>query len=182
VKNLAVARRYAKALLLIGKDDGQAELYREELDNIAGLVTGEKELEQAITNPLYDAAGRRKVLHTIIDKLTLSDMMKSFLLLVFDKGRIGFLCNIDEFYKKLADELKGIARASLVSATELSLKSPPQNFMTNSDCNIIKLFLQRCSDTFRILCDFLTHLGKIRLSLLIYFFDYHFFFISSCLH
>lgn len=120
MKNLAVARCYAKALLLIGKDDGQAESYREELDNIAGLVTGVKELDQAITNPLYDAAGRRKVLHAIIDKFSLSDTMKAFLLLVFDKGRIGFLSNINEFYKKLADELKGIARASLVSATELS--------------------------------------------------------------
>ncbi|MBU2522504.1 MAG: F0F1 ATP synthase subunit delta, partial [Proteobacteria bacterium] len=67
MKNMVIARRYAKALLLIGKDDGQAESYREELDNIAGLVTGEKELEQAITNPLYDTAGRRKVLHAIID-------------------------------------------------------------------------------------------------------------------
>ena len=120
MKNLSIARCYAKALLLIGKEDGQAESYREELNNIAGLVTGEKELEQAITNPLYDAAGRRKVLHAIIDKLYLSDTMKAFLLLVFDKGRIGFLGNISEFYKKLADELKGIARASLVSATELS--------------------------------------------------------------
>ena len=120
MKNLAVARCYAKALLLIGKDDGQAESYREELDNIAGLLTGEKELEQAITNPLYDAAGRRKLLYTIIDKLHFSDTMKAFLLLVFDKGRIGFLSNINEFYKKLADELKGIARASVVSATELS--------------------------------------------------------------
>ena len=120
MKNMVIARRYAKALLLIGKEDGQAESYREELDNIAGLVTGEKELEQAITNPLYDAAGRRKVLHAIIDKLYLSDTMKAFLLLVFDKGRIGFLSNINEFYKKLADELRGIARASLVSATELS--------------------------------------------------------------
>jgi len=120
VKNLSIARCYAKALLLIGKEDGQAESYREELSNIAGLVSSERELEQAITNPLYDAAGRRKVLHAIIDKLYLSDTMKAFLLLVFDKGRIKFLDNIDEFYKKLADELKGIARASLVSATELS--------------------------------------------------------------
>ncbi len=120
MKNLSIARCYAKALLLIGKEDGQAESYREELSNIAGLVSSERELEQAITNPLYDAAGRRKVLHAIIDKLYLSDTMKAFLLLVFDKGRIKFLDNIDEFYKKLADELKGIARASLVSATELS--------------------------------------------------------------
>ena len=120
MKNLSIARCYAKALLLIGKEDGQAESYREELNNVAGLVAGEKELEQAITNPLYDAAGRRKVLHAVIDQLYLSDTMKAFLLLVFDKGRIGFLGNINEFYKKLADELKGIARASLVSATELS--------------------------------------------------------------
>jgi F-type H+-transporting ATPase subunit delta len=46
--------------------------------------------------------------------------MSSYLLLLFDKGRIGFLNNISEFYQKLADELKGIARASLVSAIELS--------------------------------------------------------------
>jgi F-type H+-transporting ATPase subunit delta len=46
--------------------------------------------------------------------------MKSFLLLLFDKGRIGFIDSIDDFYQKLADDLKGIARASLLSATELS--------------------------------------------------------------
>ena len=46
--------------------------------------------------------------------------MASFLLLLFDKGRIGFLSDINAFYQKLADELKGVARASLVSATQLS--------------------------------------------------------------
>ncbi|RLD90073.1 MAG: ATP synthase F1 subunit delta, partial [Bacteroidetes bacterium] len=38
----------------------------------------------------------------------------------FDKGRIGFVASISDFYEKLADELKGVARASLVSATKLS--------------------------------------------------------------
>ena len=120
MKNLTIARRYAKALLLIGKEDGQAETYRDELDMISGLIQKERELEQAIRNPLYDVEGRRKVLKAIIDKLNPTKIMSSYLLLLFDKGRIGFLNNISEFYKKLADELKGIARASLVSATELS--------------------------------------------------------------
>jgi F-type H+-transporting ATPase subunit delta len=120
VKNLAIARRYAKALLMIGKDDGQTETYREELNGIAELIQGEKVLEQALTNPLYDAAGRRKVLEAVIEKLNLSKVMSSFLLLVFEKGRVGFIGSINEFYQKLADELKGVARASLVSATELS--------------------------------------------------------------
>jgi F-type H+-transporting ATPase subunit delta len=46
--------------------------------------------------------------------------MKSFLLLLFDKGRISFIGPINDFYKKLADELNGIGRASVISATELS--------------------------------------------------------------
>ncbi len=123
MKNLAIARRYAKALLLIGKEDGQAETYREELDGLAGLITKEKQLEQAICNPLYDASGRKKVLQAVIEKLELSNVMQAFLLLLFDKGRIGFVGSINDFYQKLADELKGVARASLVSATELSFET-----------------------------------------------------------
>jgi F-type H+-transporting ATPase subunit delta len=46
--------------------------------------------------------------------------MKSFLNLLFDKGRIGFLREIASYYKDLADELKGVVKASIVSATELS--------------------------------------------------------------
>ncbi len=120
MKNLAIARRYAKALLLIGKEDGQAETYREELEGIANLLKENKELDQALSNPLYDAAGRRRVLKTVIENQELSRVMKSFLLLLFDKGRIGFLDSINDFYGNLADELKGVAQASLVSAAELS--------------------------------------------------------------
>jgi F-type H+-transporting ATPase subunit delta len=120
VKNLVIARRYAKALLLIGKEDGQAETYREELSSFAALVGSERALEQAISNPLYNASDRRKVLDAILGRLSLSKVMSSFLMLLFDKGRIGFLDKIDEFYRKLADELKGVARASLVSAAALS--------------------------------------------------------------
>ncbi len=119
MKNLTIARRYAKTLLIIGKEDGQAETYREELDGFSNLIAKEKELDQAITNPLYDAASRKKVLQAVIDKIEISKIMESFLLLLFDKGRIGFLSDINDFYRKLADELKGVARASLVSATEL---------------------------------------------------------------
>jgi F-type H+-transporting ATPase subunit delta len=120
MRNLAIARRYAKALLLIGKEDGRAETYREELDGVSSLIDREKALNQAVTNPLYDVAGRRKVLEAVVEKLGVSKIMSAFLMLLFDKGRIGFISNINEFYQKLVDELQGVARASLVSATELS--------------------------------------------------------------
>lgn len=119
MKNLAVARRYAKALLLISKEDEQTDVYRKELSGFADLMKQGNALNQAITNPLYDANKRRKVLLAVLDSLDVSKTLKSFILLLFDKSRIGFIGSINELYQKLADELKGIARASLLSATEL---------------------------------------------------------------
>ena len=120
MKNQSIARRYAKALLMIGKTDGKADDYKDELNGFASLIAGEAALEQVINNPLYNAKERKKVLTALIGKLNLSLVMSSFLKLLFDKGRFGFLGAINEFYQKLADDLKGVARASLVSANELS--------------------------------------------------------------
>lgn len=119
MKNLAIARRYAKALLLIGKEDDQVEAYREELQRFANLLAEQQDLHQAVTNPLYDVAGRKQLVQTLIEKLELSKIMASYLMLLFEKGRIGYIGNINDFYQKLADELKGVARASLVSAAAL---------------------------------------------------------------
>ena len=120
MKNLAIARRYAKALLLIGQQDGQTERYRGELQSIAALVAGDRRLDQAINNPLYENAARKRVLQALIAKLALSRAMESFLVLLFEKGRFGFLGHINDFYQKLADDLKGVARATLTSASALS--------------------------------------------------------------
>jgi F-type H+-transporting ATPase subunit delta len=120
LKNLAVARRYAKALMLIGKENGQAEIYRQELGTISGLISQERNLEEAICNPLYHSADRKNVLKVIVERLHLSGVMASFLLLLFDKGRFKFINSIKDFYDQLVDELKGITRASLISASDLS--------------------------------------------------------------
>jgi F-type H+-transporting ATPase subunit delta len=120
VKNLAIARRYSKALMLIAREDGQAELYRDELQSVVGVIEQNRNLEQAISNPLYSAEDRRKVLEAIIEKISVSKVMTSFFLLLFDKGRIGWISDINDFFQQLADELKGVARADVLSATELS--------------------------------------------------------------
>jgi F-type H+-transporting ATPase subunit delta len=120
VKNLAIARRYAKALILIGKEDGQTENYRKEIGKIADIFGREKQFSDLLSNPLYKLEERRRVLENTIAKLGLSKAMNSFLRLLFEKGRIGFIVAINDFYQKLADELNGVARATLVSAAELS--------------------------------------------------------------
>lgn len=120
MKKIAVSRRYAKALIVIGKDDGQAEFYRNELSAFASLVSGNPALAQAIMNPLYSREERRNVLLAIIKKAGLSQIMSAFVSLLFDKGRIRFLDDINLAYSKLFDEFKNIARASVYAAGELS--------------------------------------------------------------
>ena len=119
MRSSAIARRYAKALMLIGKEDGQAETYREELQGFIDLFDQHEQLEQMLTNPLYSTENRRKVLVAVLDAVEISNVMRSFLTLLFNKGRISYLRQITTYYFKLADELKGIVRANLVSAAEL---------------------------------------------------------------
>ncbi len=123
MKNLAVSRRYAKALILIGKEDGQAESYREELGSVVALFDQHLALEKALTNPLYNKNDRKNLLSAVLEKTDLSRVMTSFLVLLFDKGRISFIREISDFYNQLADDLRGIIHTSLVSATDLSDES-----------------------------------------------------------
>lgn len=120
MKDFAISRRYAKALLLIGKEDGQAETYREQLSGVAAFLAREVELSTAIANPIYECDGRRGVLKVVVEKLGLSPVIASYVLLLFDKGRFGYLGSIDETYQELVDELNGIAHAHVVSAVDLS--------------------------------------------------------------
>ena len=120
MKNLAVSRRYAKALILIGQEDGQAEAYNDELAAMVGLFDSQDGFESALVNPLIKKGDRKQLLLAVIGATKASDIMKSFLTLLFDKGRIGFLRDIASYYKDMADELKGVVKASVISATELS--------------------------------------------------------------
>lgn len=117
--SLRIARRYAKALLTIGREDGQAETYKEELGGFVKLLEEQKELEQTVSNPLYDTESRKKVLQVLVERLGLCKVMASFLLLLFDKGRIQYVKDIYTFYGKLTDELANIVRADFVSAADL---------------------------------------------------------------
>lgn len=121
--SLRIARRYAKALLAIGREDGKAETYKEELGAFVKLVEENRELEHAISNPLYDAESRKKVLQAVVEKSGVSGVMASFLFLLFDKGRVQYLKDIYVLYEKLTDELANIIRADLASAVELPEES-----------------------------------------------------------
>lgn len=120
MKNMKVARRYAKALLIIGREENATEAIRREIETFVAVLDGNPGLEAAIANPVYDAAGRKKVLAEVATLLGVSKAFSAFLTLLFEKGRIGLIRAIAEVFLVLADEENNVARASLQTAGDLS--------------------------------------------------------------
>ena len=118
--NLSLARRYAKALLSIGKEDGRYKEYGEELSSFAYLLEREAELQNAIVNPMYPRDDRKKVLDKILEMIQLNPIVKNFINLLFDKQRIDGVLQINEVYQILVDQLENISRAKVTTASPLS--------------------------------------------------------------
>lgn len=118
--SLIVAKRYAKALLEIGKEDGNMEQYGRELAEVAALFTASSELETALASPAFDFPTRKKLLDTFLGKMGLSPMVNNFFRLLMDRGRIAAAPDIAEVYGWLVDEAKGVTRAEVTSAAKLS--------------------------------------------------------------
>ncbi len=115
-----VAKRYAKALLEIGKEDGNTEQYGKELGDFAEMLAGAPELESALSNPGFDFDSRKKLLNAILGKLGLSPMVANFFRLLMDRGRIEATKDISQMYGLLVDEVNGITRAEVRTAAALN--------------------------------------------------------------
>lgn len=118
--NLILARRYAKALLLLGKEENQYKEYGEILKDFASTLRANEPLADALMNPIYPLKERRAVLEKVISITEMPKMVTSFLLLLMNKRRLSMLEAIIEIYDQLIDEMENIARARVKAATELS--------------------------------------------------------------
>lgn len=116
----AAARRYARALFSIAREDDRVEAVRGELAALAELLESAPELAQALFRPLHPAAQRKAVLAAVAERLAASPAVRQFLGYLVDQRRIVELPAIREEYERLADEQAGRTTARVVSATPLS--------------------------------------------------------------
>ena len=117
--NSKISSRYAKALLLVGQERGDAHLYIKDLTNLRDVMKETPLLQEVLESPLYAEKNRRKILAEVIGRMGMSDAVQTFLLLVFDNGRITLLENIIDAYQNDLDAADGIVRAEIRSAVEL---------------------------------------------------------------
>jgi F-type H+-transporting ATPase subunit delta len=120
VTNQILAKRYAKALLTLGREDGNYEKYGKELDEFVTFWQRTPEFADAASNPLYAKENRKVICQQVLKKMGLSPVFKSLLDLMLEKNRLAIIPDVRVFYQKLLDEIANISRAQVKSATALS--------------------------------------------------------------
>ena len=115
----SVARRYARALFDIGSSKSLHEVFGGELDALAATYSGSLELRQTLENPVFRLDQRRGILDKLLPRLAPSREVRSFALLLLERGRISALPAIARSYKELVDERLGRVQATVTSAQPL---------------------------------------------------------------
>ena len=120
MKNLIIAKRYSRALFNLAEEAKAIEQLGKELHEFHEFLKQFPDLGNALRNPLFPEAARRKLFETVTSQVELSPIMKSFLKLLIEKKRIQYLPDIADYYDRLIDEHSNIARAKVKSAVKLN--------------------------------------------------------------
>jgi F-type H+-transporting ATPase subunit delta len=120
MKNALLAKRYAKALFAVGKEENALDEYATSLKEFATMLADNPELDDALSNPMYPLDAREGVMAEVVKAADLSTIMGNFLNLIVQKRRADVLGDIAEMFQILVDEENNIAQGTVVSATELS--------------------------------------------------------------
>lgn len=115
----ALTRRYAKALVELAVEQQAVDRYGEELATVNAVLDREELLRQLLESPTLALEKKAAMLADLAAALDLSEGMRKFLGLVLSKDRLGFLPQIEDTYRRLADELSGVLRAKITTAVEL---------------------------------------------------------------
>lgn len=119
MKQTKQAHRYAKALLGLATEQGQAEAVREDMKLIADAVNGSKELEMLLKSPVVKSDTKLRVLDKIFAE-KIGDISTKYIHLIINKGREANLGLIANEFVTMSKVAQGIFQAKVVSAVALT--------------------------------------------------------------
>jgi F-type H+-transporting ATPase subunit delta len=119
VKEEVIGRRYAKALIDLGQEQGTWQEIGKNLGDFVALFEENEILRRVLCDPIHDRKKRKAILQGVLEKMELGTICSNFLRLLVDKERIRYLPAIDSAYRRLEDSLAGRLRARLVTAQRL---------------------------------------------------------------
>jgi F-type H+-transporting ATPase subunit delta len=116
----SISRRYARALFSLALEEGGHERIGEELESVAQTIRSSGEARTLAESPGYTPAQRHALVDVLVQKLSLSPLIGSFLRLLADRHRLAEIGAISRSYGEMLDEKVGRVRATVVSAKPLA--------------------------------------------------------------
>lgn len=113
--NGSLPRRYARALIEIGKEEKLVDRFGQELDSLMGIIHENSEIFSVLKNDLFPISERMGAMDEISDKSGFHELLKSFLLLLIKKDRLELLPDIVREYGRYRDAALGILRTIVVT-------------------------------------------------------------------
>jgi F-type H+-transporting ATPase subunit delta len=113
------ARRYARALFELAKEQGRSEAVRASLVALAELLEKHADLRRVLLEPLHPVAERRAVLSAVVERIGGGPLLRDFLCFIVDQRRVVQFDVIRQAYEELADRDAGVSRARVVTASPL---------------------------------------------------------------
>jgi len=120
VNNTVLAKRYAKALFQVGKEENGLDDFSSALSEMAKLYADFPEVVDALTNPLYPQEVREKVMEQLVKAMKVNTLAANFFNLLVQKRRADVLPDIAEVFQSLVDEERNMCQGTVVSAMEIS--------------------------------------------------------------
>lgn len=120
MNNTVLAKRYAKALFQVGKEENSLDDFSKTLSGMAELYTATPEVLDGLTNPLYPQEVREKVMAHLIGAIKASSLMANFLNLLVQKRRADVLPDIAMVFQGLVDDERNMCQGTVISASEIS--------------------------------------------------------------
>jgi F-type H+-transporting ATPase subunit delta len=113
-----VHRTYARALHEAAKEAGRVQRVREELADFVDAVRTVPELRSVLRNPQLEPRAKARALEGILGEA--DELLRNFLLLLAEKGRIAELDEIAREFERIAAAEEGQIEVELTTAFELS--------------------------------------------------------------
>lgn len=114
-----VARRYVEGFLLAVREQGLIDRAEEALRRIDTVLHEHKEVRRFLYHPTIPRSRKQKLLRSIAGD-GLPEVFIRFLDLIIEKKRERILEHVYAVFREAADSLRGIVRATVTAATDLS--------------------------------------------------------------
>lgn len=116
-----LARRYALALIKLGKESDALSSISDSLNDFSGVLTlSDSLLHKSMNNPAISIEEKRATIDSVAQKLALHPFVKNVIHILLERGRLSIFSNLVTSFDGMADEELNRVRATVTTAGAIS--------------------------------------------------------------